>query len=235
MIESTEGLAAMGDLSAPMPSLMLLPILFGSALLLLFVVTVALLSGARRRLGFIEQQLIEIGADLRTISLRMAANERPPSRPEQHIDQPAALEVSPAEVLSAVNKDQRPEISPHMSAPSTAKPNRPGYIHHNVKGTEVPSSQDWADYADTPSGVTPSDILKQTHFDPPIAAHSPSETPSDNPLAPMAGDEGDIWRLRAVPKTGHAPPPGRDTLPSEGSRSGDPRREPTLRWPPKSS
>lgn len=221
----------MDDMSSVLPETMSLPLILGFVIALLLFFFVVLMN-IIRRLHVMEQQLVDIGTDLRTVSLRLAMNEldEPVMHPgdtgaDMSEDRPSvSLASAPAMAASA------PPLAPLQEA---AMP-RARYINNDAGNMPVLPPEAYQDYADNPSNLSSADLLKQTHFDPPVeAVTAKGARRAATQPPPTPEEDGDIWRLRATRRAPIARGEG-----THGAPHAEPpkvRKEPTLKWPPKSS
>lgn len=216
----------MDDMSSVLPETMSMPLILGFVIAVLLFFFMVLINIIRRRLHVMERQLVDIGADLRTVSLRLAMDEF--DEPAMHAgdsdadlpeDRPSVtLAAAPAMAASA------PPLAPLQEA---AMP-RARYINNDTGNMPVLPPEAYQDYADNAPNLSSDDLLKQTHFDPPVEAVTAEGARRAAPQPPPTPEEdGDIWRLRA---TRRAP-----ITRIDGAHAAPPkvRKEPTLKWPPR--
>lgn len=214
------------DMSSVLPETMSLPLILGFVIAFLLFFFMVLMNIIRRRLHVIERQLVDIGADLRTVSLRLAMDEF--DEPAMHAgdsdaDLPSvSLAAAPAKTASA------PPMAPLQEA---AMP-RARYINNDAGSMPVLPPEAYQDYADNPSNLSSADLLKQTHFDPPAEAVTAKGARRAAPQPPPTPEEdGDIWRLRATRRAPTTRSDGTHGVPHAAPPKV--RKEPTLKWPPK--
>lgn len=219
------------DMSSVLPEAMSLPLILSFVISLLLFLFVVLINNIRRRLHVMERQLVDIGADLRTVSLRLAIDDLDEPDEDAANSSPDASEIRPS--VTPVAPSVTTKSAPPLASASDASSRRARYIQNDQKSVTVPLSEGYQDYADYPPNLSSADLLKQTHFEPPADAARVEAAPDASPHPPLTPEEeGDIWRLRATRRT-----PISRAEPDQRRSSPDPqnvRREPTLRWPPKS-
>jgi len=220
----------MDDMSSVLPETMSLPLILGFVIAFLLFFFVVLMNIIRRRLHVMERQLVDIGADLRTVSLRLAMDEF--DEPAMHADgTDADLSEDRPSVSLAAAPAMASSAPPMVPLQEVAMP-RARYINNDAGNMPVLPPEAYQDYADNPSNLSSADLLKQTHFDPPVGAMSgkAARRAATQP-PPTPEEDGDIWRLRA---TRRAPTTRSDG--THGAPHAAPpkvRKEPTLKWPPK--
>ncbi len=74
---------------------------------------------------------------------------------------------------------------------------RARYINNDAGNMPVLLPETYQDYADNPSNLSSADLLKQTHFDPPVEAVSAKARAPRRPA--VAPDAGGGWRYLAPP------------------------------------
>ncbi|UYH51691.1 hypothetical protein N5W20_02125 [Candidatus Kirkpatrickella diaphorinae] len=221
----------MDDVSSVLPEMMSLPLILGFVIALLLFFFVVLMNIIRRRLHVMERQLVDIGADLRIVSLRLAMDEL--DEPVKHAGDTGADMSEDGPSVSLASAPAMAASAPPLAPFQEAAMPRARYINNDAGNMPVLPPEAYHDYADNPSNLSSADLLKQTHFDPPVEAVKTRGARRAAPQPPPTPEEdGDIWRLRATPRAPIARGEG-----THGAPHAEPpkvRKEPTLKWPPKS-